>query len=182
MKKLISLFLLAAMVLCLAACNDAAPTQPTVHNDVLDTLMAVRYRGETNKLSQLAPQAYWDWYEGQGRSLADLVQYSSGAYHSWINVMGSQFGDNLTVTYTVTAEDTMDTETLSAIANALEKQYAIAAATVKNGKVLTVSMTIAGSLSSDTSESEFLLVEIDGKDYLVMITEVADGISVTFRM
>ncbi len=182
MKKLISLFLLIAMVLCLAACREATPTQPGVHNDVLDTLMAVRYRGETNKLSQLAPQSYWDWYEGQGRSIAELVQYSSGAYHSWINIMGAQFGDNLTVTYTVTGEDTMDAETLSAIANALEKQYAIAADTVKGGKVLTVSLTITGSLLSESTEEEYLLVTVDGKDYAVLITEVGDGISVTFRM
>jgi len=178
MKRIFAL-LLAAMLLCLCGCSNE-PTE-TVHNDVLDILMAVRYEGKTEELAKLAPEAYWDWYEGQGRSMDALLSYSKGIYYSWVNTMSAQFGSDLKVTYTVTDETVMDSQTLAAIVSALERQYGMDASTVTGGTVLTVSLTITGSTSSDTTVSEYMLITVSGSDYPVLLDDSGDELTVTFR-
>ena len=179
MKRFLSALLVAAALLCLCGCSSE-PTE-TVHNDVLDTLMAVRYEGKSEELTKLAPQAYWDWYENQGRSIDELLSYSKGIYYSWVNSMTAQFGSDLKVTYTVTEETVMDSQTFAAIVSALESQYGMDSNTITGGKVLTVSMTITGSASSDTMPSEYMLITVSGSDYPVLLDDSGDELVVTFR-
>lgn len=181
MKRFLSALLAAATLLCLCACNSENKPTETVHNNVLDTLMAVRYEGKSEELTKLAPQAYWDWYEGQGRSIDELLSYSKGIYYSWVNTMGSQFGSDLKVTYTVTDETVMDNDTLAAITSALERQYGMDGKTITGGKVLAVSMTITGTAGSDTIPSEYMLITVSGGDYPVSLDDSGDELVVTFR-
>ena len=175
MKRLFAL-LLVLMMLAFAGCSEEI-----VHTEALDTLMAVRYEGQSDRMTQLAPQAYWDWYENQGRSIEDLVAYSEGAYYSWVNIMSSQYGEALEVTYTVTDQDDMDSETFAAVVNGLER-YGIQSDAVENGRILTVDETIDGSKLTETQEKEYMLVAIEGKDYIVYFEETDTGLTVYFRM
>lgn len=179
MKKLISLLLAAAMVLCFAACNDTTPEG--VHNDILDTLVGVRYRGESSKITELAPKEYWDWYEGQGRSVEELITYSTGAYNSWLDVIGGQFGNNLTVTYTIASEEPLDDATMNRYASKMEEKFGIDAKTITDGKELTVAFTLTGSLMTDTINSNFTMVTIAGKQYLILSVDQDGEFSVSFQ-
>ena len=180
MKKLISLLLAAAMLFCFSACNDTTPEG--VHNDILDSLMAVRYRGEASRVTELAPQEYWDWYEGQGRSIDELITYSTGAYNSWLNVIGGQYGNNLTVTYTIASEKALDSATMNRYASKLEEKFGIDAKTVTDGKELVVTFTLTGSLMTDTIDSNFTMVTIGGKQYLILSVDQDGAFSVNFQI
>lgn len=181
MKKWIALLLAAATMLCLAACNDTPVPPDGKHNDVLDKLVAIRYRGESEKIRELAPQEYWDWYKSQGRSVEDLITYSTGAYNSWLSVMGSQYGENLTVGYDITGEKALDAETQAQYAAKLEEVYGIDADTVKDGKVLSVTFTITGSAMTDTIDSEFTMLTVGSKQYLVRAADDNGDFTVTFQ-
>ena len=71
--------------------------------------------------------------------------------------------------------------TLAAIVSALESQYGMDSNTITGGKVLTVSMTITGSASSDTMPSEYMLITVSGSDYPVLLDDSGDELVVTFR-
>ena len=177
MKKLFALLLvLAAVLICVGCSSDSF-----VHHEVLDTFMAVRYEGQFDKMNQLAPQEYWDWYKNQGRSIDDLLSYAEGAYYSQLNMMVRQFGEDPKVTYNITDDDTMDGDRLDRIANALTK-YGIETSGVKNGRVITVDLTITGSQASDTTEEVYELVTIGEGEYVLYITEDENTFSVSFRM
>lgn len=166
MKRLFSLLLILLTLAGLAACQEEV-----VHKDILDTVMAVRYRGEAEKAIQLAPQAYWDWYAAQGNSMDELADYSKGIYYSWVNIMSTEFGTDLKVAYTIVSEEALKSDRLEKIAKSLETQFEIDADTVTHGWALHVKETITGSKKSDTQERDYYQLRIGGTDYIVNITE-----------
>lgn len=179
MKKYISLLLAVVVIFCLAACSD--PPEGN-HNQALDNLVAVRYRGESASITKLAPKEYWTWYESEGRKVSELITYSSGAYNSWLNVIGGQYGENLTVTYTITSEETLDKDTQKRFIQEMERKYGIDADTISGGKTLFVTFTLTGSLKTDTIDSEFILFTIDGTQYLVRAADDNGNFTVDFQI
>lgn len=183
MKKVIAWLLLLVMVLSLTACgksgskaDDKAGNGSEVSSDAggksdkkdkpskkddgykaaVELLADVQYLGSTDKLEQLAPEAFWTFYESNGMPRSSMLaeaEYAVGDTNYWMKEM---YGADFTLSTEITQADEVSDDELSKIAAAFAEQKGIDASWVKAAYTLSVTVTLKGT----TTGQEALIVPV----------------------
>ena len=133
------------------------------------------YNGDTDKLEGMAPEEYWQYgAKEEEMSVKALLAEMKQDIRERDQEMKEEYG-NYKITGQVLAEDDMDKDTLNKIKEALS-EYGIKPSSIKEGKDLTVKMTLKTSEGTEEAPTQTLsAIKIDSSWYLIRYYEYGDG-------
>lgn len=153
----------------------------TNYKQCIDDTLAVLFEGETGKLGDLAPDAFWDYYEERYEmSLKDLKNQLKDYREEMDEEFAEDYGKNWKVSYKVLEEEEMKSRKLGKLADALEEQFDIDAKDVTKGYEVEIELTIKGSEDKDSNEMSIACLQIDGKWYACTYYEYDGEYNVNF--
>lgn len=167
-----------AVVLAFFIFGGSKPTDP------LDTYIDIIYNGKFDKMKDMAPQEYWDWYEDEyDQTIDDIIEEAEDEYDDMMDSMEDKYGKNIKITYEVTKEKDLSEKKLEKIAEALEDKYDIDASKVSEGKEIKYDVTITGDEDDDTNDDlEMTVIKYNGKWYKINYYEYSDELYVYFSI
>ena len=86
----------------------------------IDTLIDVSFEGKVDKIKNLAPDEYWDWYEDEyDEDLDDIIEEAEESFDDMMEYYEEQYGDNLRVSYKVDKKKELSDRKLEGIAESV---------------------------------------------------------------
>lgn len=184
MKKVFALLLVLATVFAFAACGEKAdeksdggktekPAAPAkaAYLTPLETNIAMRLKGAFDTLETALPQVTWDWYAKEYRySKQDVIDNMKMQHERRPAELKGEYGDDMTVTYTVTSDTAMESDDLTKIAQKLKKLYKLDETKITEGRYLMYDIVLSGSKKETKSSGiSFAVVKFDGVWYHVVL-------------
>lgn len=184
MKRLLAFLLALVMVLAFAACGEktddktdgdkpgkpAAPAK-AAYLTPLETNIAMRLEGAFDTLETALPQVTWDWYAKEYRySKQDVIDNMKMQHENRPIQLKAEYGEDMTVTYTVTSDTAMESDDLTKIAQKLKNLYKLDETKITEGRYLVYDILLSGSKKETTSSDiPFAVVKFDGVWYHVVL-------------
>ncbi len=181
MKKLFALLLALIMVFTLAACGEKSddgdkagkPEAPAEASYLtpLEINIAMRLEGKFDTLETALPQVTWDWYVKEyGYSKKDVIDNMKMQHESRPIQLKAEYGEDMTVTYTVTSDTAMESDDLTKIAQKLKNLYKLDETKITEGRNLVYDVILSGSKKETKSSNiPFAVVKFDGVWYHVVL-------------
>lgn len=147
----------------------------------IDTLIDVSFEGKVDKIKNLAPEEYWDWYEEEyDADIDDMIEEAEDNFDDMMDYYEEQYGDNIRVSYKVDKKKELSDRKLEGIAEALADKYDIDEDKVTAGYELDVELSIKGSEDDDENETEITVIKYKGKWYAVSWYKYGDEYNASF--
>ena len=137
---------------------------------VIDRMIDVQFNGKLEAIKDMAPKAYWDWYEDENDMSIDeyIDEMEENEYVDQMKeAMEEMYGDNLRISAKLLEEKQLSEKKLNAIRDGLKDNYDIAKKSVTEAWEIEVEMSIRGSEDEETDEVEYIVAKIDGGWYRV---------------
>lgn len=145
------------------------------YDKALDTYLKARMMYQCKDADDLMPEEAWDTFEEENYMDSDDFEEYLVVQRKYLEEeLEDEYGSNLKFSYKVTKEKAISEGNLKKIGRALADDYGIRAGSVKKGYDLKLKATIKGSESSDSSDFECAVVQIDD-DWYVISWEADDG-------
>lgn len=134
----------------------------------IDNYIDVSCYAKANKLGDLAPKEYWEWYEDEyDKDLKDLKDDIKDNAKEIKDEYKDEYGKNYKVTYKIKDKETLDKDDLEELAENISDRYDIKESKIKKAYELEIKFTIKGSEDKENSEMTLYSVKIGSKWYLV---------------
>lgn len=145
------------------------------YKSAIDNYLDVTVRGKAAKIDDLAPKAYWDWYEDENdESLKDIKEEYKDNWDDMKDTLEDEYGKRVRVSYKIKDKDKLSKKKVELIAEALNDQYDIREKSVKKAYELEVEMKIKGSEDGDEEESNLTVIKIGTKWYVASCYQLGD--------
>ena len=138
------------------------------YKKAIDNYLAVNFDGKVSKIDDLAPKAYWEWYEDENdESIKDIKEEFEDEWDDRKDNLEDEYGKRVRVSYKIKDKDKLSKKKLDKIAEALNDQYDIRENSVKKAYKLELELKIKGSEDDDEDDVELTAVKIGAKWYLI---------------
>ena len=138
------------------------------YEKAIDNYIDVAFKCKIEKVKNLAPSAYWDYFEdAYDMDIDDLIKELKDSSDDILDALEEEYGKRIKVSYKVTDADKLDKDDLKDVKDALKNRYDIPKKSVTDAYELEIEMKIKGSEDEDEDEMEMLVVKIDGKWYVI---------------
>ena len=154
MKKVFAFILALSMIFMLTACGGISEIIDNVgggntdpgYKGAVELLADVKFQGKVDKIENLAPEAYWAYYESYSKmprsSKIDEVTYTVemefAAYQEYL-------GEGFTYSLTIEERSTYTEAEMGNIKNTLSERFGIDPASVTEAKLLDVDVVMSGN-------------------------------------
>ena len=147
----------------------------------IDTLIDVTFKGKVEKITELAPQEYWDYLEEEYEvDIDDIIDQAEDSFDDMMDYYEEEYGDNIRVSYKVEDKKELSSRKLKGIAEALADAYDMDEDDFTAAYELDVEMTIKGSESDDDSDAEITVIKYKGKWYAISWYKSGDEYRASF--
>ncbi len=141
------------------------------YQNVLDIIADARL-GDYSDYKDLAPEAYWEWYEDKyDVSIDDKLEEAQENAEDDLEDLKEKYGDDFDVSIEVLREEEIEEKVLSKMADYIEETYDIDADTVEAAYDLTMKYTQEGSEYISISTDKDAVIKIDGEWYPISYNE-----------
>lgn len=147
----------------------------------IDTMIAIGYKGQVEKIKDLAPAEYWEYMEDEyGMDVDEVIEEAEEALEDTLESLEDEYGENVRVSYKVTKKKKLSDKKLEGIAEALADTYDLDEDKFTEAYELDVEMTIKGSEDDDENEDELTVIKYKGKWYIINWYKSGDGYRANF--
>lgn len=151
------------------------------YKTAVDNYLDVVARGKVSKLDDLAPKAYWEWYEDEyDKDFDDIKEEYEDNVDDMLDELEDEYGKRIRVSYKVEDKDALSKKKLEKLAEALNDRYDIKESSVKKAYELELEMTIKGSEDDEDTEITLTVVKIGSEWYPISFYEYNDNYVVNF--
>lgn len=141
------------------------------YQSVLDTIIDGRL-GDYSDYKDLAPEAYWEWYEDKyDVSIDDKLEEAQENAEDDLEDLKEKYGDDFDVSIEVLREEEIEEKVLSKMADYIEKKYDIDADSVEAAYDLTMKFTQEGSEYISITTDKAAVMKVDGEWYPISYNE-----------
>ena len=137
---------------------------------VINRMIDVQFNGKLEQIKDMAPKAYWDWYEDENDMSIDeyIEELEDNEYLDQVKEsLEDMYGDNIRISAKLVKEKQLSEKKLNDIRDGLKDNYDIAKKSVTEAWEIEVEMSIRGSEDEETDEVEYIVAKIDGGWYQV---------------
>ena len=132
----------------------------------IDNMIAVTFKGKVEKIKDMAPAEYWEWYEDEyDMDIDDIIEEAEDEFDDMMDYYEEEYGDNVRVSYKVKDKKKLSDKKLEGIAEALADRYDLDEDKFTEAYELEIEMTIKGSEDDDEDDAEFSVIKYKGKWY-----------------
>lgn len=154
--------LVLVLLLALVFGGNGGMTKP------IDTLIDVAFKGKIEKITDLAPEEYWDYLEEEyDVDIDDILDEAEDSFDDMMDTYEDEYGDNIRVSYKVEDKKKLSDKKLEGIAEALADEYDLDEDDFTEAYELDVEMTIKGSEDDDDQNAEITVIKYKGKWYAI---------------
>ena len=134
----------------------------------IDTLIDVGFKGKIEKITDLAPEEYWEYLEDEyDVDIDDILDQAEEGLDDTLENLEDEYGDNIRVSYKVEKKKQLSDKKAKGIAEALADEYDLDEDDFGDVYELDLEMTIKGSEDDDEDEAEFTVIKYKGKWYAI---------------
>ena len=134
----------------------------------IDTLIDVTFKGKVEKITDLAPEEYWEYLEEEyDVDIDDIIDEAEDNLDDTLDSLEDEYGDNIRVTYKVEKKKELSEKKVEGIVEALADEYDLDEDKFGTAYELDLEMTIKGSEDDDTDDSEITVIKYAGKWYMI---------------
>jgi hypothetical protein len=138
------------------------------YKSAIDNYIDVQFHGKAGKIDDLAPKAYWDWYEDEeDESIKDIKEDYEDNWDDRKDALEDEYGKRIRTSYKVKDKDKLSKKKIELIAEALNDQYDIREKSVKKGYEVEIELKVKGSEDDEEEDVDLTVIKIGSKWYLV---------------
>ena len=160
------LALLMAMLVCFCSCDDGDENMGSELTVPLDRIIEALQEGNVGMYESAFPSAFMVDYR---KAYPDLSQTLSALLHAASYKNQTDYGENWTLTYDVSAKESLSAEDLPS-SYTLDRfdtyLYTLPAEEIQQVAKVTVTVTFDGGMGEESFEITYTLLRMDGSWYL----------------
>ena len=171
-KRLLAALLAACMCFTLFACgkddddDDEGSSRKMGYEKAIENCMDVYFKGKFDKLENLAPEAYWDYWYSRGYIGPDELARDYYDFESMQERYEGEFGSRFSAKYKIKESEKISSDDLAEMREIMNEEYDIPKTTVKAGYIILIEFTYQGSYGKEINREEVYALQIDGNWYI----------------